>query len=52
MQNGTMDAQSEPYHALPRAKVLERFEVTVSSGLTLAEAVQRVKEYWTWEARR
>jgi hypothetical protein len=28
-----MDVQREPYHALPRAKVLERFDVSVSSGL-------------------
>jgi magnesium-transporting ATPase (P-type) len=40
-----MDAQREPYYALPRAKALERFEVSVSSGLTVAEAVRRLKKY-------
>jgi Ca2+-transporting ATPase len=45
MQNGTTDARREPYHALPRAKVLERFEVSGSSGLPAAEAVRRFKKY-------
>src|SRR6516165_9916546 len=45
MQYGTMDARREPYHALPRAKVLARFEVSVSSGLTDTEACRRLKRY-------
>ena len=43
MQYGTTDARREPHHALPRAEVLARFEVSVSSGLTDAEAGGRLK---------
>src|SRR6516165_3327267 len=45
MQYGTTDARCEPHHALPRAEVLLRFEVSVSSGLTDAEAGRRLKKY-------
>jgi len=45
MQYGTTDARCEPHHALPRAEVLARFEVSVSSGLTDAEAGLRLKRY-------
>ena len=33
MQYGITDARREPYHALPGAEVLSRFEVSVSYGL-------------------
>src|SRR6516225_5149420 len=45
MQYGTTDARCEPHHALPRAEVLARFEVSVSSGLTDAEAGRRLERY-------
>ncbi len=45
MQYGTTDARCEPHHALPHAEVLVRFEVSVSSGLTDAEAGRRLKRY-------
>jgi len=45
MQYGTADAQPEAYHALPRAEVLVRLGVSVSSGLMDVEAGRRLKRY-------
>jgi P-type Ca2+ transporter type 2C len=45
MQYGTTDARCEPHHALPHVEVLARFEVSISSGLTDAEAGRRLKRY-------
>ena len=45
MQYGTTDARCEPHHALPHVEVLARFEVSISSGLTDAEAGRRLNRY-------
>jgi P-type Ca2+ transporter type 2C len=45
VQHETTNSSRSPHHALPRAEVLARFDVSVSSGLTDEEAGRRLKTH-------
>jgi Ca2+-transporting ATPase len=45
VQHETANSSRSPHHALPRAEVLARFDVSVSSGLTDEEAGRRLKTH-------